>query len=87
MGSFKYLLNFRDFMTETRPLDSLSRAKDKKVIVELKNGRQYVGNLQAFDIHINVVLLDTEERIDGEVKRKLGTTFVRGDAIVLLSLA
>ena len=72
---------------EARPLDALNRARDKKVIVDLKNGKQYIGTLRAFDIHINVVLEDTEERIEGEVKRKLGTAFIRGDTIVLLSLA
>jgi small nuclear ribonucleoprotein len=74
-------------MVEARPLDALNRAKDKKVIVDLKNQRQYIGTLKAFDIHINVVLDDTEERIDGEVKRKLGTVFIRGDTIILISPA
>lgn len=72
-------------MTESRPLDLLNRSRDKKIIVELKNGRQYIGALKAFDIHINVVLDDTEERYEGEVKRKLGTTFIRGDTIVMIS--
>ncbi|MBS3148212.1 small nuclear ribonucleoprotein [Candidatus Woesearchaeota archaeon] len=72
---------------EARPLDALNRARDKKVIVECKNGRQYLGSLRAFDIHINVVLDDTEERVDGEVKRKLGTAFIRGDTIILISPA
>ncbi len=74
-------------MVDARPLDALNRAKDKKVIVDLKNQRQYIGILKAFDIHINVVLDDTEERIDGEVKRKLGTVFIRGDTIILISPA
>jgi len=74
-------------MVDSRPLDALNRAKDKKVIVDLKNQRQYIGTLKAFDIHINVVLDDTEERIDGEVKRKLGTVFIRGDTIILISPA
>ena len=74
-------------MVETRPLDALNRAKDKKVIVDLKNQRQYIGSLKAFDIHINIVLEDTEERIDSEVKRKLGTVFIRGDTIILISPA
>ena len=74
-------------MVDARPLDALNRAKDKKVIVDLKNHRQYIGTLKAFDIHINVVLDDTEERIDGEVKRKLGTVFIRGDTIILISPA
>ena len=74
-------------MVESRPLDALNRAKDKKVIVDLKNQRQYIGTLKAFDIHINVVLEDTEERFEGEVKRKLGTVFIRGDTIILISPA
>jgi small nuclear ribonucleoprotein len=74
-------------MVDARPLDALNRAKDKKVIVDLKNHRQYIGTLKAFDIHINVVLDDTEERVDGEVKRKLGTVFIRGDTIILISPA
>ena len=49
-------------MVDARPLDALNRAKDKKVIVDLKNQRQYIGTLKAFDIHINVVLDDTEAR-------------------------
>jgi len=72
---------------EARPLDALNRARDKKVIIECKNGRQYVGTLRAFDIHINVVLDDTEERVDGEIKRKLGNAFIRGDTIILISPA
>ena len=74
-------------MVEARPLDALNRARDKKVIVDCKNGKQYTGTLRAFDIHINVVLDDTEERVDGEVKRKLGTAFLRGDTIILISPA
>ncbi|MDD5133191.1 MAG: small nuclear ribonucleoprotein [Candidatus Nanoarchaeia archaeon] len=68
-----------------RPLDALNNARNKKIIVELKNGKQLIGKLKAFDIHINVVLDDTEEREAGEIKRKLGTTFVRGDTIILIS--
>ncbi|PIN74640.1 small nuclear ribonucleoprotein [Candidatus Woesearchaeota archaeon CG10_big_fil_rev_8_21_14_0_10_37_12] len=70
---------------EARPLDALNRARDKKVIVDCKNGKQYLGTLRAFDIHINIVLDDTEERHNGEVTRKLGNAFIRGDTIVLIS--
>ncbi len=72
-------------MEDSRPLDALNAARNKRIIVELKNGRQYVGKLKAFDIHINVVLEDAEERASGAVTRKLGVVFVRGDAIVLIS--
>lgn len=75
-------------MTEqSRPLDALNRARDKKVIVELKNDKQYLGTLKAFDIHINVVLEDAEENENGELKRKLGVVFIRGDTITIISPA
>lgn len=70
---------------DPRPLDALAKARDKKVIVETKNGKQYLGLLRAFDIHINIVLDETEEREAGETKRKLGNVFLRGDTIVLIS--
>ena len=73
-------------MTEpSRPLDALNKARDKRVIVELKNNRQYIGKLKSFDIHINLVLEDAEEHVDGEVKRKLGVVFIRGDTITIIS--
>ena len=74
-------------MEMSRPLDALNKSRNKRVIVELKNGRQYVGNLHAFDIHINVVLEEAEERVDGEIKRKIGVVFIRGDTIILISPA
>ena len=73
-------------MESARPLDALNKARNQRVILDLKNGRQLVGKLNAFDIHINVVLDECEERVDGEVKRKLGTVFVRGDTIIMLSI-
>ena len=74
-------------MDPQRPLDSLNQARDKKIIVELKNNKQLIGTLKAFDIHINIVLDNTEEHVEKELKRKLGTVFVRGDTIVLISQA
>ena len=72
---------------EPRPLDALNAARNKRVIVELKNSKQYLGLLKAFDIHINIVLEEAEERFEGEVKRKLGTVFIRGDTITIISPA
>jgi len=69
----------------SRPLDALNKARDKRVIVELKNNKQFIGNLKAFDIHINVVLEEAEEHEGGELKRKLGVVFIRGDTITIIS--
>lgn len=70
---------------EARPLDALNNARNKRVLVELKNNKQFVGKLKAFDIHVNVVLEDAEERSNSEVTRKLGVVFIRGDTIVIIS--
>ena len=67
-----------------RPLDVLNNAKGKEVIVQLKNNKQMVGTLLAFDIHINVVLDNAKEMVDGESKRSMGLTFLRGDTIIFI---
>jgi len=68
-----------------RPLDALNQARGSNVVVELKNNKQLVGKLISFDIHVNVVLEGCEELVDGNVTRKLGTVFIRGDTILFVS--
>ena len=68
-----------------RPLDLLNQAKGKEILVHLKNERQLVGKLLAFDIHINIVLDNTKELEKGEVKRNIGLAFIRGGDVVYLS--
>lgn len=72
-------------METSRPLDMLNDARNKRVIVDLKNGTQVIGELKAFDIHINTVLHNAEERKNGETTRKLGKVFIRGDTIIFIS--
>ena len=86
MGAVVSLYNQGAINMETsRPLDSLNKSRGKRVIIELKNGKQFVGVLRAFDIHINTVLDEVEELENGEIKRKIGEAFIRGDAIILIS--
>ena len=66
-------------------MDALNKARDKRILIELKNNKQYIGKLKSFDIHINIVIEDVEERVNGEVTRKLGTVFIRGDTITVIS--
>lgn len=70
----------------SRPLDVLDRAKGKRVMLKLKNGSELTGTLQAFDLHLNMWLDDTEERKDDRTV-KLGSTLVRGDTIIYASPA
>ena len=68
-----------------RPLDLLNQAKGKEVLVQLKGDKQFVGTLMAFDMHINVALDNAKEVQDGEVKKNIGLTFLRGDTIIYIS--
>ncbi len=70
-----------------RPLDLLNTSKGKEVLVHLKGEKYFVGTLLAFDIHINLVLDNVKEMQDGELKKSLGLTFLRGDTIIYISPA
>ncbi len=67
-----------------RPLDILNNALNKSVLVRLKGAREFRGELQGYDMHMNVVLANAEEIKETETK-KLGTVVVRGDNIVFIS--
>ena len=68
-----------------RPLDLLNSAKGKEILVQLKTGKQFVGTLLAFDIHINVVLDNAKEVENGEQTTSYGLIFLRGDTIIFIS--
>jgi small nuclear ribonucleoprotein len=70
-----------------RPLDMLNSSRGKEILLQLKNDKQIVGTLLAFDIHINLVLDNAKELENGQIKRSVGLTFVRGDTIIFISPA
>jgi small nuclear ribonucleoprotein len=70
-----------------RPLDMLNGSKGREILLQLKNDKQIVGTLVAFDIHINLVLDNAKELENNELKRNIGLTFVRGDTIIYISPA
>ena len=70
-----------------RPLDMLNQSKGKEILLQLKNDKQIVGTLVAFDIHINLVLDNAKEYENNEMKKSIGLTFVRGDTIIYISPA
>ncbi len=70
-----------------RPLDMLNSSRGKEILLQLKNEKQIVGTLLAFDIHINVVLDNARELENNELKRSIGLTFVRGGDIIFISPA
>lgn len=68
-----------------KPLNMLKESLSNRVIVELKAGREFRGTLDGYDVHMNLVLNEAEEIIEGEVVRKADTTIVRGDNVIYIS--
>lgn len=66
-----------------RPFDILQGAIGSNVLVHLKGGKEFRGVLNAFDIHMNLVLEETV--ILGEKEVKLGRVVLRGDTVVYVS--
>ncbi len=63
----------------------MSNNKDKVILLRLRNNKTVRGNLQDFDIHMNLTLEDAEDISDGKTV-KLGKILLRGDNILAVSL-
>lgn len=72
-------------MEAKRPFDILNNSLDKDVIIRLKGSVEIRGRMIAYDIHMNLVLENTEIIVNGEVERKLGTMLLRGDSVIFIS--
>jgi small nuclear ribonucleoprotein len=68
-----------------KPLNTLNKSLNNKVLVELKANREYRGILEGYDPHMNLVLKKAEEYVDKELKRKHEVAIVRGDNVVYIS--
>ncbi len=68
-----------------RPLDILNDSLNTPVIVRLKGAREFRGELQGYDVHMNLVLDKAEEIRDGESVRKMDSVVIRGDNVVYVS--
>lgn len=68
-----------------RPFDMLNESIGKEILVMLKGDVTIRGTLQAFDVHLNLVLENAEELEKGQLKTKYGKLMVRGDNVILIS--
>ncbi len=76
----------------SRPLDVLTAALNKKVILKVRGRREIRGILRSYDPHLNLYLEDAEmiyppkEENDQEVVTEtLGNIILRGDNVILIS--
>jgi len=69
-----------------KPLKILHESLNNRVMVELRGGRGYHGELDGYDVpHMNLVLKNADEIINGEVQMKHSKVIVRGDNIIYVS--
>ncbi len=68
-----------------KPFDLLGQAIGKEVLVILKGDDKVRGTLKAFDMHLNIVLENASQLVDGEIKTNYGKLMVRGDSVVMIS--
>lgn len=78
-------------MDNRRPIDVLDHAKNKRVLVVLKNRQTVSGILVALDMHLNMWLNEAEvtskDEAGQETTTKYGKLLVRGDSVILASPA
>ena len=69
-----------------KPLKLLHNSLNNRVIVELRNGLEYQGTLDGYDVpHMNLVLKKADELLHKEAKAKHETVILRGDNIIYIS--
>lgn len=63
----------------------LNKAINSQILVKLKDGHEYIGNLVKFDQTMNLVLTDAMETVDdGSPLAKYGKILVRGSNILYI---
>jgi len=76
----------------SRPLDVLTSALNKKVILKVRGRREVRGILRSYDPHLNLYLEEAElihpadeEEGTESVTEQLGNIILRGDNVILIS--
>ena len=82
-------------MSGQRPLTLLESSVDSIVLVKLRGNRQLRGTLYGFDVHMNLILTDSDEIIESQDVDEAntitstpiprGTIIVRGDNVILIA--
>ena len=66
------------------PAKVLENALNREILLVLKDQRVLEGKLVGFDEYMNLVLEDTEETREEQVRR-IGTVVLRGNNVVTIS--
>uniref|UniRef100_A0A8C9AL98 Sm domain-containing protein n=1 Tax=Prolemur simus TaxID=1328070 RepID=A0A8C9AL98_PROSS len=67
------------------PSDFLKQIIGWPIVVKLNSGVYYPGDLACLDGCINIVLEQTEEYVNGQLKNKYGDALIRGNNVLYIS--
>jgi U6 snRNA-associated Sm-like protein LSm6 len=67
------------------PADFLKSIKGKPVVVKLNSGVDYRGILACLDGYMNIAMEQTEEYVQGQLKKSYGDAFIRGNNVLYIS--
>lgn len=68
-----------------KPINLLSKLRNMKVRVKLKNNSEYVGVMVFCDSYMNLLLDNAEEYRSGEPRINYGRIFIRGSNILYIA--
>eukprot|EP00040_Diaphanoeca_grandis_P002118 m.20602 g.20602 ORF g.20602 m.20602 type:complete len:88 (-) comp12998_c0_seq1:1407-1670(-) len=71
--------------TKTSPSDFLKQIIGRQVVVKLNSGVDYRGVLACLDGYMNIALEQSEEYVNGQLKKKYGDAFIRGNNVLYIS--
>jgi small nuclear ribonucleoprotein (snRNP)-like protein len=67
-----------------KPLDILQRSINSEIIVRLKDGTEYTGELNECDSYMNMILSKAIELQNGQQVARYGEIFIRGNNILYI---
>lgn len=72
--------------TPKRPLTTLQKGVNKKVVVRLKSDIEYKGKMNNVDSYMNLIMTDAEEVSNGKTVANYGRVIVRGNNVLFIKL-
>ena len=69
----------------TKPLAVLNSSINSRVMVELRQSKEFRGILDGYDPHMNLVLRNATEYVGKELQREYDLVIVRGDNVIYIS--
>jgi small nuclear ribonucleoprotein (snRNP)-like protein len=67
-----------------KPLDILQRSINSEIVVRLKDGTEYTGELIECDSYMNMILSKAIELQNGQQVARYGEIFIRGNNILYI---